>query len=217
MSKNKFYDILKNRNARIFLKEGAVKLLKFCLLIYIILFLAILAINTVQKFAARAETEKFQAVLREAEKKAIPINEPDSIIIPKIGASAPIVFVNSTKPADFKAPLKRGVAHFPSALPGEKGRVVILGHSAPPYWPKIHYDGVFSDLNDLAAGDEINIIFKGRQYKYRVTEKIFLKKGQDVPHNSSADENSHSELLLISCWPPGIDNKRIVVVSELAN
>lgn len=141
--------------------------------------------------------------------------KPNGVLIPKIGVEAPLLIVDSIKPEDFRAPMKKGVAYYPSALPGEKGETVVLGHSAPRGWPKINYDWVFSELEKLEPGDEIFVSFENRSYRYIVGEKIFLQKGQDLPALSF--DNSQSKLVLISCWPPGIDNKRIVVYSELVN
>jgi sortase A len=130
----------------------------------------------------------------------------DSIKIPKIKISAPLIVVG--KEDEVKKALDRGVVLWPSsALPGEKGQVIILGHSAPPNWPKIKYDWVFSNLNSLEKGDEILIYFKKKKYVYRVEEKIFLNRGQELPKT----DPEKSVLFLISCWPPGKDFRRIAI------
>lgn len=153
---------------------------------------------------------------REKNTKEKILNERSNhIVIPKIEAEAPLFFVDSKEPRDFKEPLKKGVTHFPSALPGEKGETIILGHSAPPGWPKRNFNWIFSEISMLNPGDEIYIYFNNRQYQYEVTGKIFLERGEDLP--SSYPENLNSSLTLISCWPPGIDNKRIAVQAVLKN
>jgi len=130
----------------------------------------------------------------------------DSIKIPKIKISAPLIVVG--KEEEVKKALDRGVVLWPgSALPGEKGQVIILGHSAPPNWPKIKYDWVFSNLNSLEKGDEIFVYFKKKKYVYRVEEKIFLNRGQELPKT----DPEKSILFLISCWPPGKDFRRIAI------
>jgi LPXTG-site transpeptidase (sortase) family protein len=136
----------------------------------------------------------------------------DSLFIPSLGVKAPLVEVASFEPKDFREPLKRGVALYPSSLPGKKGRTIILGHSAPPSFPKINYDWVFSDLAKLKEGDEILINFNQKQYRYLVKGKKILKKGEPLTDFS---DNSFSELVLISCWPPGIDYKRLAVFADL--
>jgi len=134
------------------------------------------------------------------------------IVIPKIGVGAPITFVSSTNPDDFIEPLKNGVTHYPSSLPGEKGTAIILGHSAPLGWSRNEYDGVFSDLNDLQKGDVISLSVDGESYTYRVGPRTFLARGANIPDSALTDETSR--LLLLSCWPPGINNKRIMIQAD---
>lgn len=136
----------------------------------------------------------------------------NSIEIPKIDISAPIVSVKSEK--EIKTALDRGVVLFPgSALPGQRGKTIIEGHSAPPGWPKIKYDWVFSRLNELEEGDEVNLNFNHQRFNYYVSRKIFLNRGEEIPPTDLT--NSDNILLLISCWPPGKDFKRIAVEAIL--
>ncbi len=134
---------------------------------------------------------------------------PDQISIPKLKVTAPLIKVNGTSNADFILPLKKGVALYPLSEPGQQGRTVILGHSAPAGWPKINYDWVFSDLGHLIQGDEIKITYQGKEYIYTVKNKIILKKGQELP-----DSKSSEELILITCWPPGIDHRRLIILAQ---
>lgn len=135
-------------------------------------------------------------------------DEDDSVQIESIGIKAPLIIPDGESDAEIYDALKRGVAHFPtSSLPGEKGVMILLGHSSPPNWPKIDYDWVFTEAELLEPGDEVRIVFGGRVFTYLVTEKIFLEIGQDVPSYDS-DER---EMILLSCWPPGKNIKRIGV------
>jgi LPXTG-site transpeptidase (sortase) family protein len=135
--------------------------------------------------------------------------KPDSISIPRIGIEAPIVFPEDEAKEVLAKALDIGVVHYPSSvLPGEEGQVILLGHSAPAGWPMIKYDWVFSNLKELKEDDEIFVIFKNCQYAYRVTNKIFLEKGEELPSDLT---NSENMLILISCWPPGKDIRRIAV------
>ena len=135
-----------------------------------------------------------------------------TIVIPKIDVEAPISFVESTDPKDFLEPLKQGVAHFPSAFPGEQGVSVLLGHSSPFSWFGNTYDDVFSNLNELEVSDRILITVNGTLNSYEVSGKVFLNRGQDIPLEYQI--SSGSRILLISCWPPGINNKRIIIQAE---
>jgi len=145
----------------------------------------------------------------EKEPKCLFSEKPNSIFIPKIGIEAPLVFPAELEQKDYKKALDQGVVHYPtSSLPGEKGEIILLGHSAPPGWPKIRYDWVFSDLNKLNEGDVIYIVYERCQYKFVVSEKVFLEKGEELPPPS---KQSKTLLTLISCWPPGKNIKRIAV------
>ena len=106
------------------------------------------------------------------------------------------------------------MVHYPgSTLPGIKGQTIILGHSAPLGWPKIRYDWVFTNLAHLDKGDKIFVYFNHKKYTYSVKGKLFLNRGEDLP--SRLLTNSENMLVLISCWPPGKDFKRIAVNAEI--
>jgi len=161
------------------------------------------------------ETEKidFEEEKKESSNNALTeIILNDILFIPSLGIEVPIIKVDSFEPKDFMGPLKRGVALYPSSLPGNKGRTIILGHSAPSSFPRINYDWVFSDLAKLKEGDEILINFNQKQYRYLVKGKKILKKGDELTVFS---DDSFSELVLISCWPPGIDYQRLAVFADL--
>ncbi|OGZ66742.1 MAG: hypothetical protein A3D34_00515 [Candidatus Staskawiczbacteria bacterium RIFCSPHIGHO2_02_FULL_33_16] len=138
----------------------------------------------------------------------------NSIEIPSINISAPIVMSQSTDAKVLTKNLDSGVVYYPnSVLPGESGQIVVLGHSAPPNWPKIKYDWVFSEINNLNMGDQIIIHFGNKKYIYNVVEKNIIQVGQDVESNKLDGQNNI--LTLISCWPPGKNYQRIAVQAEL--
>lgn len=141
-------------------------------------------------------------------------NKENSIEIPKIGIEAPIVFAKNDSDEDFQKALKKGVLLHPeSVLPAEQGTTIILGHSAPSGWPKINYDWVFSDLNELTEEDEFYIYFNHQRYSYKVIEKFFLAHGEEVP--DARLTNAKSMVILLSCWPPGRDQERIAIQAAL--
>ncbi|MFH1610535.1 MAG: sortase [Patescibacteria group bacterium] len=134
-------------------------------------------------------------------------DKQNTLEIPKISISVPMIFSQSTEKKSLIKDLDKGVVYYPgSVLPGQTGQIIILGHSAPPGWPKVKHDWVFSELNDLNIGDSILIDLDNKQYTYIVKQKLIIDKGADVPAG---------ELTLVSCWPPGKDYKRIVVQAEL--
>jgi len=139
------------------------------------------------------------------------------IEIPSINITAPILVVREEK--EIESALEKGVVLFPgSALPGEKGITIIHGHSSPPNWPKIKYDWVFNNLNNLSEGNEIILIFNHRKLHYFVIKKIIISKNKDIFANNQELTNLSNYdniLLLISCWPPGYNKQRIIIISVL--
>ncbi len=134
----------------------------------------------------------------------------NSVEIPKIEISAPLVFSQSAEQTDMQQALNTGVVLFPdSVVPGESGQTIILGHSAPVGWPKIKYDWVFSRLNELVEDDGIIVYFNNRKYTYIVSRKVFLEKGEEISEEGLT--NDENMLVLVSCWPPGKDLRRIAV------
>ncbi|MBU4350840.1 sortase [Candidatus Parcubacteria bacterium] len=150
-----------------------------------------------------------------SEQKQFPsVSKENSLEIQKLGLEIPLVFAKSIEIKDMKQDLKSGAVVYPgSNLPGQEGKLIVLGHSSPPGWPKIRYDWVFSKLGELEIGDNVVINFAGLQYDFKVTKKIFLEKGQVIPESNS--DGSKEFLYLVTCWPPGKDFKRLVVEAEL--
>ncbi|MFH0948676.1 MAG: class E sortase [Elusimicrobiota bacterium] len=141
---------------------------------------------------------------------AKPLQKSGVLEIPKLGIFAPLVFVDNS--GQVQKSLDRGVVHWPdSALPGKRGQTLILGHSAPPNWPKIKYEWVFSRISELKTGDEISVTFNDKKYSYSVTRQIFLDKGEQIPENQ---EGRNQNLYLITCWPPGKDIRRLAVEAQ---
>lgn len=144
-------------------------------------------------------------------RKPVP-SSPGFLTISKLGVQAPLHFVQSVLPDDFGEPMKKGVAWFPSAIPGERGRVVVLGHSAPPGWMGSNpYLNIFSKIHTLEEGDIITLDVEGATYTYKVKGAVvIMEKGEPLPPFTG----TKGELVLISCWPPGIDYKRMVIFAE---
>ena len=137
----------------------------------------------------------------------------NSLEINKIDINVPLIFVKTDNITEITKALDSGAVHFfNTSLPGEPGETVILGHSAPPGWPKIKYDWIFTRVNELENGDQINIYFNNQKLNYFVSNKFFLEKGEEVPQYS---KDLGNVLVLISCWPPGKDVRRIAVEARL--
>jgi len=133
---------------------------------------------------------------------------PSRLVIPVIGVDAPVVLPQSTNEADLQIALEKGVIFWPgSALLGENGAMIILGHSSAYPWYRGNYGSVFSLLDKLQIGDEIFIYVQDKQFGYRVLEKQI-----ELPQNLSLEANQEGSVLyLLSCWPIRTDWKRIAI------
>ncbi len=136
----------------------------------------------------------------------------DMLTIPGINVTAPIITAKTDDPEVISGLLDSGVVLYPGSAPfGGSGQTVILGHSAPAGWPKIKYEWVFSKINELEKGDMVVVTYDNitRYYKVAGSRIIDPKTGVPAP---TVEGNS---LMLISCWPPGKNTKRIAVEAEL--
>lgn len=171
-----------------------------------------------QKIKDFYEIEKIQELIlrfkkQEMTKSVQKTEKEDSLLIPKLNLDVPLLLANDSQEAGQK--LKEGVVLYlpESSFPVEQGKIVILGHSAPAFWVGNKYDNVFSKISDLIRGDKIFVYFNEYEYRFVVQEKYFLEKGDKLPEISG----EKGVLFLISCWPPGKDERRIVILATLPN
>lgn len=147
--------------------------------------------------------------------KTYPYSTKDnSLEIPAIGIETALVIGENTDVPTLERDLDKGAVIYPGSVsPGQNGQMVVLGHSAPPGWPHIKHDWVFSDVQKLKPGDEITMYFNNRQYVYKVTDTKIIKRGQEVGGDGLTGKNNI--LTIVSCWPPGKDYQRIAVYAQL--
>jgi len=147
-----------------------------------------------------------------------PINAPNidfSIIIPKLNAKAPIVGnVDPSNPDEYLKALKKGVAHAAGTpFPGEVGNVFLFAHSTDAFYNIGRYNAVFFLIGHLETGDEIDIYYRGRLYKYIVYDKKVVEP-TDTQYLGSLIMGEKT-LTLQTCYPPGTTIKRLVVLAKL--
>jgi LPXTG-site transpeptidase (sortase) family protein len=142
------------------------------------------------------------------------VSKENQIEIPKLEITVPLIVDETLDDEGVYESLDTGVVFYPSSvLPGQPGQTIILGHSAPENWPHIKYDWVFSKISELETGDEIIVIYNNKEYTYLVTKTVFFEKGQEV--STDLTNSKTSSIILISCWPPGTDIRRIGVEAAL--
>ncbi len=135
----------------------------------------------------------------------------NSILIGKIGVSAPLVFSQGVSQKELNSALDQGVVVYPgSALPGQNGEVFLTGHSSVFPWNKTPYGQIFTLLDKLEAGDTVSLVYGNRQYDYRITGKEILP-----PNQVKITGNTEPRLTLFTCWPIGTALKRLLVKGEL--
>jgi len=193
------------------------KLLSFLgtFLIFLAIVLLVLIFWPVVKEEVKYDLNKVAKAVKveKVEKNLTPPNTDFSIVIPKIGAVAPVFAnIDSQDPKAFLPVLKKGVAHAKGTVfPGQTGNVYIFAHSTDAFYNVSSYNAVFYLLGKLRKGDEIIVYYKGEKLRYSVSEvKVVDAKNVEYLGNF-ADGNT---LTLQTCYPPGTTLKRLVVVAR---
>ncbi len=144
----------------------------------------------------------------------------DRLIIPRINQNIPVVRVSSKSliehdwdalEKEMQEALRDGVVHYPgTSVPGQKGNVVITGHSSYFPWDPGRFKDVFALLHDVEVGDEIVMYYQQDKYKYEVNDiEIVLPENIDVLKQTPDDR-----LTLITCTPVGTNLKRLIVTAK---
>ena len=135
------------------------------------------------------------------------------IIIPKINVEIPVIYgVDSIDNTVVENALKNGVVHYAdTALPGQKGNLVIIGHSSSNIFTSGGYKFAFALLPRLEVGDTFYLQKDGKRYTYQVYEKKVVPP-TDVSVLGTTDKPATATL--ISCYPPGSSANRIVVIGQ---
>ncbi len=110
--------------------------------------------------------------------------------------------------------LSKSLVHFlPKTLPGERGNVVIFGHSTlPQLYNPSDYKTVFTYLPSLEEGDRVTIRIGDVSYEYEIYEMFVVKPDQISVLDQKYDD---AYLTLITCVPPGTYWNRLIVRAKL--
>lgn len=137
---------------------------------------------------------------------------PKRIEIPKVGIEAAVNNPASTDLAVLDDALLSGTVRYPtSATLGEKGNVVIFGHSSR--LPVVHNQAfkAFNDIEKLVEGDAI--IVYGEDYRYVYAVETVEQKDADTDLIPLAVEGS--KLTLSTCDTFRAKSARFVVTATL--
>ena len=135
---------------------------------------------------------------------------PAQLIIPAINVHAPVVFDEPSRTEwRVQVALRRGVLHYgDTAVPGQTaGNVVIFGHSSGVAWEPGNYKWVFTLLDKLRPGDQVEILYQNIPYRYVVTGSTVVNPSD----TAITAETAFPELTLVTCTPVGTSTNRLVV------
>lgn len=126
--------------------------------------------------------------------------------VPRLKIEGKAVYVDSND-------LSQGLIQLPgSAMPGEKGNVFISGHSALSKFVAGE-TAVFAKLTDFKKGDEIFVEAAGSRFVYKVVG-IKIVDPSDLSVIPAPDEQGRY-ISLMTCVPPGLNYKRLVVLGKM--
>lgn len=151
--------------------------------------------------------DSFPAFISSLKRATQPNYDRFSLSIPKLKIEKENVFVDNND-------LAKGLAQLPgSVLPGEKGNLFISGHSAFSQFFTLK-SVPFSKLPDLKKGDKIIVETPpGIKFIYEVVGfKVVNPADLSV---LQAPEDQGRYISLMTCVPPGLNFKRLVVLGKM--
>jgi LPXTG-site transpeptidase (sortase) family protein len=136
----------------------------------------------------------------------------DTVIIPKIGVDAPIVYLDTSNNSAILEAIKNGIGHYQgTAMPGQNGNVFLTGHSSYYWWSKGKYNDVFARLHQMQIGDLIYIYYQNQKYIYRVNKSFVVRPEQVDVLNPTTSPT----LTIMTCTPVGTNLRRLIVTADL--
>lgn len=142
-----------------------------------------------------------------------PISAQYGLIIPKIGANAPIYpNIDAGNDRQYLDVLQRGVAHAAGTVfPGVSGNIFLFAHSTDNFWNVGRYNAIFYLLKNLENGDEVDVFFNGVRHIYRVVNKMIVDPSEV---RYLTEPVPYEQLTLQTCWPPGTTLKRLIILAR---
>ena len=145
-----------------------------------------------------------------------PVDDAFGIVIPKIGANAPVIQnVDPYNENEYQIALTKGIAHAKSSSLPENlnnGSMFLFAHSAGNFYEANRYNAIFYLLNKLEKKDPIYVFYNEKKYTYYVTDTKIVDENQ-VQYLTN--DTPAKQLILMTCWPAGTSLKRLLVFAEL--
>lgn len=110
---------------------------------------------------------------------------------------------------------EQNLAHLPgTALPGEKGNVFVTGHSSlPQFFRPGNFKAIFAHLPDVKRGEQIIVEAGGQKFTY-IIDGMKIVDPKEISVINPPDLQGRY-LSLMTCVPPGLYLKRLVVLAKL--
>lgn len=146
-----------------------------------------------------------------------PINSSDTqVIIPKINVQASVQYgLTDLSEEGAQAALQNGPIHYPlenaTAVPGQKGNTVVLGHSSADWFAAGNFKFIFVQLNRMDTGDLFYLDYQGARYTYRVIRTQIIAPTNIGAFNLGTDEPYAT---LVTCDPPGTATNRLLIIGQ---
>lgn len=129
--------------------------------------------------------------------------------------SVPSIKLENIKTLVDSNDFEQNLAHMPgTALPGERGNVFITGHSSlPQFYRPGNFKAIFANLPKVKKGDEVFVEAGGQKFTYKVIGLKVVDPKETWVINPP--DNQGRYLTLMTCVPPGLYLKRLIVLAEL--
>jgi LPXTG-site transpeptidase (sortase) family protein len=128
-----------------------------------------------------------------------------TIRIDEIDLFLPLLDSATVVPLRYGAGMLKG-----TALPGEEGNCVVLGHRMKAY------GSLFNRLDEISIGDTIIIkTIDKTEYKYVVDVIIMKLDPSDLEDYIDISSGTGTQLTLITCTPTGVGSHRIIIIAHL--
>lgn len=144
---------------------------------------------------------------------------PVWLTIPAINLSAPVVpasmrkVIMDGKLVDmwFAPDYEAAGWHTSSALPGERGNLVLSGHNNDK-------GQVFSNLVDLKPGDLIELTTQKSTRTYMITNRVLFQEvevglAQRQENARWISPTDDERITLVTCWPSNSNTHRLIIVA----
>lgn len=164
------------------------------------------------------QSKKFNSFNKTKEKQISlsvkPVDNNFSVIIPKLDINAKVLpNIDPFNSEVYLTALSKGVAHAKgTSYPDKKGNIFIFAHSTTTNIIDVNrYNAIFYLLGKLSKEDVIYLVYKGKNYQYKVYGKEIVNPDRV---GFLAKKENKQTLTLMTCWPPGTTLKRLLVFAE---